>query len=293
VIRLKANSGGPALPINVGIKAASGELIAVLDQDDAYAHEILERGAEALTQATHCPMAFWWFGDLDNRDAGPRQSAELRELLVARGESRGSFLELPGKMLLAELVTRNNFLAGYPAFMFRRSAWQRKGGVDESLRISSDADMLGWLFQQGPCALIPRVGYFRRVHDSNACRNATLMYLESAEVIARLVQTAEGLREDPAVRGRVASWLRGLAYWFRQGHEYAAARRVHRLLVGLGDRRMTTWGAMAKLEAHRALAMLLRRRPQESPFTVRRRPVEAAAPGLMDRAGASAEMSAN
>ncbi len=34
VIRLERNSGGPSRPLNVGIEAARGEVIVILEQDD-------------------------------------------------------------------------------------------------------------------------------------------------------------------------------------------------------------------------------------------------------------------
>ena len=49
VIRLPRNSGSPARPINVGIRAVRGELIAVLDQDDVFDPRRLEAHERHLT----------------------------------------------------------------------------------------------------------------------------------------------------------------------------------------------------------------------------------------------------
>ncbi len=58
LIRLPTNSGGPALPINVGVAAASGELITVLDQDDVF----LPNRIEEHLRAAHGPDLSVAFG---------------------------------------------------------------------------------------------------------------------------------------------------------------------------------------------------------------------------------------
>ena len=65
LIRQAKNSGGPALPINVGVAAASGEFVTVLDQDDAFLPNRIEA---TLRVFAHCPdlsVAFSCCGIVD------------------------------------------------------------------------------------------------------------------------------------------------------------------------------------------------------------------------------------
>jgi len=48
LIRLRKNSGGPAIPRNIGIKNAKGEFIAILDHDDIYYPENIAKKVEIL-----------------------------------------------------------------------------------------------------------------------------------------------------------------------------------------------------------------------------------------------------
>ena len=50
LIRLPKNTGGPATPMNVGIEAAQGEYIALLDHDDLMLPEKLAIQAAVLDQ---------------------------------------------------------------------------------------------------------------------------------------------------------------------------------------------------------------------------------------------------
>jgi glycosyltransferase involved in cell wall biosynthesis len=270
LIKLPKNSGGPGRPINVGVAEVQSDLVAVLDQDDVYEPHALGRACEALAAEPKCGVAFHWFGVLTRPQPGPRIDDALRQRLLASGADRGTHRVIPGSAMLAELVQHNNFLGGYPGFVFRRSMWEEKGGVDESLRIAGDTEFLGWLFQQGPVALVPEIGYRRRVHDSNACGNVPLMFGESIRVIARLLQTSPDLREASAVRASAIAWIREAAYWFRQGQAYEAAALAQRVLAELGaDTRLTSTAAMVKLQLHRALTKLTGRKPTHYIYTNR------------------------
>lgn len=48
LIRLEKNSGGPSIPTNTGIKNSKGELIAILEVDDFYLPNFLEKRVEKL-----------------------------------------------------------------------------------------------------------------------------------------------------------------------------------------------------------------------------------------------------
>jgi hypothetical protein len=266
LIQLPRNSGGPARPVNVGIREASGELIAVLDQDDVYAPDILKRAADALTRAPQCSLAFYWAGDSEKPIRGPRQSETQRSKLVGMGMDQGGFLVIPGPPLLVELLTVSNFVVGYPGFMFRRRQWQAKGGVDESLRLGSDMELIGWLLQHGDAALLPRIGYYRREHDSNACRNALLMHSEIAVVTSHLLRTSRCLNAYPEAIAQIRSNLRGLAYRFRQAQQYSESARVYWLLHEVGDSCIVTVAALAKLSIHCVLKTILRRGPEYTAY---------------------------
>jgi glycosyltransferase involved in cell wall biosynthesis len=169
LIVLPENSGSPARPINEGVRAASGDLVAVLDQDDALLPEHLASltallDAEPGLAFAACGCAAW---DSPSRPGHRVQSsATLRALRSAARESSGHW-RLPGRQVLRILVARGNFLVGYPGFVFRRADWAARGGLDESYRVGSDYELLCWLCGRGEVAFVPRRLYRRRTHAAN------------------------------------------------------------------------------------------------------------------------------
>jgi hypothetical protein len=267
VMRLAANSGGPALPINVGVQAARGEYVGVLDQDDAYRPDALRQATAALDALPQCSFAFYWAGDMARPDGGPLPAESFRQGLCDAAIRRGEHLELPAEHLLQQLALKGNFTGGYPGFVFRRSCWDAMGGADEAYRIASDMQVLGGLLQRGSAVVVPMVGYLKRVHGANATNDRPRMCYEIARVQAGLLQTAECLRNDHSAAEQIKRAVGGYAYMLRQAQRYGEAADLYRLLAGLGESRRATVAAMAKLHLHRALALVLRRVPEYSPYT--------------------------
>jgi hypothetical protein len=136
---------------------------------------------------------------------------------------------------------------GYPSFLFRRVDWQRKGGADEGLRISSDYDLLCWLAAQEPSALVPRVLYYRRDHLANLCRRERDVYIETMRVKARYVNQERWLLDDAELSRELRHDLFGLAYWLREaGRPWEALRYYLQAARLWGWDGRTLW-ALAKL----------------------------------------------
>ncbi len=166
---LPENSGSPARPINEGLRATSADVIAVLDQDDALLPSHLATLAGALEDRPElafaaCGCAAW----NSPRRAGHRvQSSATLHSLRSAARADSDPWRLSGRDVLRVLVTRGNFLVGYPGFAFRRADWVAKGGLDESYRVGSDYEFLCWLCGRGEVVFHPQRLYRRRTHAAN------------------------------------------------------------------------------------------------------------------------------
>lgn len=232
LIRLENNSGGPARPINVGVAASSGEFVAILDQDDLFAGNHLEEHISALNGDAKLSFAFSWCGDFVEREHF-RQSDALRGSVITAGEPLESHVRISGINVLRLLLLHGNFISGYPAFTFRRRHWEAKGGVDESLRIASDFDMLCSLASRGDAALIPKIGYWRRFHSSNATRGRVTMYREVNRVRRRWLAKVPSQLLSPTDYDDIVRRLWTDAYILREHGHYRACFEVYSLLLGL------------------------------------------------------------
>jgi glycosyltransferase involved in cell wall biosynthesis len=167
VIRLSRNSGGPAHPINVGVEAARGELISVLDQDDVLLPQTLERHVSAHAETPHAPYSVVLGANMqDERTPLPARDV-LDALMRESRETGGVARTLEGQQVLRLLLLHHNFIWGFPGFVFRRRCWEQVGGVQTAWRGAADFDFLCALSTLGPVAFIPEIGFLRREHAGN------------------------------------------------------------------------------------------------------------------------------
>jgi glycosyltransferase involved in cell wall biosynthesis len=267
VLRLPKNSGGPAQPINAGIAQARGELISVLDQDDVFAPDHLASKTPVLASRPDVSVVVSWCGRCGDELGQPKQRERLQEAILRGSLGCNGFRLASAQRMLSLNVRWGMLFVGYPAFVFRKSDWQRKGGVDESLRIASDFDLLGWLLLQGDCAVIPQVGYYRREHDGNVCLRRADVYLEAAIVRIRLLFQSAELRRDTRFIADLRREMLKMARAFEQGALYAHATQMYFLAHQLGRRRAKTAVSLAKLQWIRLYDWISGRAPVHSRYT--------------------------
>jgi glycosyltransferase involved in cell wall biosynthesis len=257
LVRLDRNSGGPARPINVGVAASSGEFIAVLDQDDAFEPTKLEDQARVLASDPGLSLVFSWCGHAGAAEDRTWQAEPVKLANLAAGRDCGDYYRIPGRDVLRFLMRFSGYIVGYPAFLFRRRDWQRKGGVDERLLIASDFELTGWLAGHGDCGLVPKVGYRRRVHASNATHRIVEMHREVARVKNALLLRHPSLLRDHEVRANVRGGYHGLAYRYREQGRYREALAFLLSSLRVWGPSAETLSALGKLPLHWCWTRLL------------------------------------
>jgi glycosyltransferase involved in cell wall biosynthesis len=253
LIRLERNSGGPATPLNVGIEAAQGEFVALLDQDDlmlpeklAMQSDVLETNDDVeLVLSDH--LVFDQAGIVPGSDAR-HKFAEAHELVV-RGE--GSLHRVPPVDFMRALILEPALPISCSNQFFRKSAWRRIGGFRPCAGAVADYDFLVRLIRS-PVAWLERVLFHKRRHGSN-------LYAPSAENTVHLAHAqclaTRRFSDDVAFRRLAAEhvWKRTqeLRWFYRQ---YGASLRIAHELFWLGEPRA------AAIEAAKSLASMLRDR---------------------------------
>jgi glycosyltransferase involved in cell wall biosynthesis len=128
IIRLKA--AGIAVSVNAAVRAARGEWLAFLDDDDLWEPNRLEVGLQTA-DASKADVVFCNFFRFDEFGGLPDSAAPPQPPLTAK-----------------EAMTIEICAAGFSAAMIRRSAMLAVGGCDEAL-LSTDWDLwirLSWRF---------------------------------------------------------------------------------------------------------------------------------------------------
>jgi GT2 family glycosyltransferase len=232
------NFGGPAKPTNVGIKAAAGELIAVLDHDDVFADDKLALQASFLADVPEIVCVGGMAGEWKDGSGLPVSGSFAPVVLEGADVAPQGWVlrnDVTGRIL-----RRGMFLVGFPSLMFRRSAWEQVGGIDESWKIVGDFDFLCRLVSTGGLGLQSSTVYYRRNHADNLSGRRVEMYLEEARVRDRLLSQPP-LQDDRALYQAMAEHCLWVAYWFREDARYGPAWTMLRWARRFGAK----WSAVA------------------------------------------------
>ncbi len=128
---LEKNSGGPSHPTNVGIAQARGEYVALLDHDDEWMPDKLQKQAALL-------------------DAEPSVGLVSCDAVVKDDDGReiGARDNVKHKNTLHEELSCN-FVFGCSSVMARKKVFDTIGGFDENCRVSQDWEFYIRVFANG------------------------------------------------------------------------------------------------------------------------------------------------
>jgi glycosyltransferase involved in cell wall biosynthesis len=185
-----------AISRNRALREARGEFVAFIDQDDLWVPEKLAVQAAALEAS---PAALMHYTHLETVDA---------DLRVLADQPRHWPL---GHDALASLLRRNSI--AYSSAMMRRTALERVGLFDESIRAAADWDM--WLRVAGEGIILEdaRPMLKRRLHPRQWSKSPLMMAQGGEKVMAKAAAWVPAKRPDLGglVRRRHGRWLRELA----------------------------------------------------------------------------------
>jgi glycosyltransferase involved in cell wall biosynthesis len=265
VISLEKNHGGPAGPLNVGISAAAGELIAVLDQDDVFLGQKLEQQSRVLVEQPEVSIVAGICAPFPGNDHDYVPVPLLEEIQrrartsspSAGGSCSPTAQILSGPDALHILIGHGNFVMGFPGFMFRKADWVARGGLDTSFKVAADLDFACWLCTRGDLAFIPRPHYLRREHESNICRDCFAVNWEFQKVCLRYRSHALDINCHCGLDRKLRDLVFRSAWDLKDRNDYATAAQT--LLQGFShwphDWRMST--GLIKLPLHWCRSLLI------------------------------------
>tara|TARA_R110001592_G_scaffold348479_1_gene642643 strand:+ start:825 stop:1559 length:735 start_codon:yes stop_codon:yes gene_type:complete len=162
LIRLESNSG-PSFARNIGIKAASGNVIAFLDADDVWPEDKIEYFSQKL-----------------------RHHQEV-------GIIGGMVLRFEGNQK-PDLNLESYFNFYMSSFLIKKSVFQKIGYFDEAMRLSEDQD---WFFRVREAGMeivvYKKISLFVRIHSNNTTKDLNTMQIGLTEALRKSMKRRRGV----------------------------------------------------------------------------------------------------
>ena len=254
VLSTERNSGSPARPLNIGIGAAKEDLIAVLEQDDVFAPAKLQRCSEmflnhhGLNFVAHGACRHQHrrsFGSIAQRNF--ERDKHVQRMLVGDRAS-GIILDSQASTLLT--VRHSMFPTGFPGIAFRKSAWEKMGGLPECYKVATDYAFLLALARGGKGCYVPDRLYERRDHEACLSHNSSLSFLEVLTILKTQIENDPEILAIPGIIDAII-WRTVESAWNVAAFGYREqARRIICRAIKLGG-----WSIKRELQKQAALLM--------------------------------------
>jgi glycosyltransferase involved in cell wall biosynthesis len=179
---LRQPNAGQAAARNNGTRAATGDFIAFVDDDDLWLPHKLERQLAALTARSDAEPYAWVYCD-----------AQVFDGVTGQPLHRFSQINPPHTGWVGAMLLQRDFIAS-PTPLIRRDIFEHVGYFDESalLRRREDWDMWLRIAAHVPIAYVPEALARYRLHGQTATRSEDMwtVYRSRAAVIERAMAFA-------------------------------------------------------------------------------------------------------
>ncbi|MCK0105478.1 glycosyltransferase [Marinobacter sp. S0848L] len=208
---------GQSASLNLGLKAATGDYIVILDSDDRLHQHKLQKQVEFLEQNPGIGMVY---GQAMAIDEGGK---ELFPIPPDNHVEPGD----PNRLLL------DCYMALPGGAMVRKTVFDCVGFFEEEFRASQDHDMVIRLAEAAPFAYVKETAFYYRKHDDAiSSHGLERRWRAGFEILNRAAARYPYKRSTLRKRRALLHFRMGQVYW-KKGNVGRSA--IHILLAGFGD----------------------------------------------------------
>ena len=226
LVRMPSNTGGPPVPINTGIRAASGSLIALLEQDDRMLPQRLAEQVKCLAMDSRIGLVFSKCQCV-TKD-GEEESLVLNAMApgIAPEPGMTPFFRIPSLNAYESLITCMYALT-CSSFLFSLATWEACGGFDEDIPSCCDHAFLQKVARQYDVGFIDAaLTVWHRHHDSLYRSSARASkHQDQLRVLYRFDTGYVGEQVRTALKRRIRDEALSAAFFCRQAGDSRSALR--------------------------------------------------------------------
>ena len=162
LICLEQNSGGPVVPMNTGIAAAQGSIIAMIDHDDLMVPDKLASCLPLLLSQENIGLVFAQQANIDQQG---QLLAPLTRTYAHLPTTAQTFTAAQARLDLLQIGYR---YGGAGGTMLRKAVWQAGQGFRPQYRVRWDYEFACRMTLSGwDVAYLPQVVFQHRLHGNN------------------------------------------------------------------------------------------------------------------------------
>lgn len=253
VIRQPQNFGGPARPLNVGIEAARGEVIATLDHDDHWLPDYIKLHTDCRECIPQVGLTFGVPAPFAQESAESRRQHALRAILNLATKFKDPFYLLRSQAAFELLVPHQCYAHSCSNMVFAKRSWKECGSFDERIRTTGDFSFLHRLVARSDIGFIAEVvlkwtSREESLYVSSASRQVER---DTLRVLWEFDQSRLSVTSRDALRQQISALELSLAFMERNEGNYGTAFRFYARNL----RRRSSWmkaaAGLVKLLPHR------------------------------------------
>ncbi|MFT5296789.1 MAG: glycosyltransferase involved in cell wall biosynthesis [Colwellia sp.] len=227
-ICLDKNFGGPSKPRNVGVKAAIGQYIVMLDADDVLTGNSIQQRIEILKADQEIACVFSdgkRFDETNGDHSGTFLSQHSYFIALFEKYNQSIWVKFTSKDAFRTLAKGDFILPS--GLIVRKSVYDKIGLYDESVTNSQDLDMSLRIAKTYPIAYLDITSFKQRVHASSISAQGYKLLENKIILLNKNLIRSDDIVANSAFKCKISENYISLAYYYRMAKNYKLAREYY------------------------------------------------------------------